>query len=216
MGDPYHVIATVGIIAGLFGAPAIWFYDRIEPRHVVYLAIFAAALLVFSVVVIGSWNSKERPLGAVATFLGALLAAAGWVISNEVSTLNSRKQHTIKFITDYLTNSQRISDKQVIDTKIPYPTKLTPTLVGYTNSADPFIQALDRELNFFEFMTIAILRGDMSEALARRMMADFLIAYYEQCDDYITYWQARKANTWAGLTALYRKWEALPAEARAP
>lgn len=182
---------------------------RLERRHFVYVAIAAAAALVYTAALTAIYHSKDGQgfwihLGL---YLGPVLVAVGWIVTNEVNVLNSRKQHTINLILQYFTNTKRIEDRECVNAKLPWPTILNEGMIFFDNTTNEWLRAVVRELNYFDFLASAILRREIEEALLRRVFQDIIRRYYIQCEPYILHWQKENPDTWADLAALYDKWK---------
>jgi hypothetical protein len=124
----------------------------------------------------------------------------GWIVTNEVSILNSRRQHTINIVIEFMHNPQRVKDKEVIREFLPNSSaKLTPQIAPFDQDAHRFIAAIDRELNFFEFIAAGIATGDLDPNLTRRCLRSIILNLVAQTKDYIDFWQARSPSTWEHL-----------------
>lgn len=207
------LILTALLALGAF-LLALLFQVRLEPRHYVYATIFVIALGGYGVaiVLIHSFDPKAWP-APFATLLASLLVATGWVITNEVSIRNSRKQHTINLITQYFTSAQRIADKKQINECLPYPQNIGADEFDFEDSQSPFLAAVDRELNYFEFLAAGIYRRDIDEGLLRDCMQDILCGYYRQMEAYIRHWRRKNAHTRERFADLHHTWSAADANA---
>jgi hypothetical protein len=186
---------------------------HLERRHVVYLGIGAAALLTYVACLTAIYHSAERQdfWKYLGLFLGPALVAIGWIVTNEVNVLNSRKQHTINLILQYFTNAQRIKDKDCLNSDLPWPKKIDGAVVNFDNTADPLLRTVARELNYFDFLASAILRREIEERLLRRVFQDVVRHYYIQFESYIQHWRAENTDTWADFVSLYDRWK-LPSD----
>lgn len=181
---------------------------HLERRHFVYLGIGGAALLTYVASLTAIYHSAERQdfWKYLGLFLGPALVAIGWIVTNEVNVLNSRKQHTINLILQYFTNAQRIKDKDCLNSDLPWPKKIDGTVVNFDNTADPLLRTVARELNYFDFLASAILRREIEERLLRRVFQDVVRHYYIQLEPYVLHWQTKNSDTWADFATLYDKW----------
>lgn len=187
-------------------ATSIWGRFKLRRRYLAYVAVgILAYFLLFYFVRLG-YENRGTLLG-LAPFLGSLLLTLGWVVSNEISLYNARKQHTIKLLTDYMFTSTRIEDRKLIKAKLSsYKNKLTPEVVEFTSEADEFLQAVDRELNFFEFLAIGLDTGDLDPDVAKKSLLHLFCAFYEQTEAYVDYWHEEAPGTWIYLRRMYPKW----------
>lgn len=199
------------LAAGLVGVPAVWFFYMVERRHRFYLAILAAAIFGFSTLSIYLWDTASpQSLIAIGAFFASLLVTMGWIVSNEVSILNSRRQHTITLLSSYYTNPERRKDLDIVRAKLPYPRKMSPDVAKFDDSGNEFNIALDRTLGLLEFIAAAIEQRDVDERLARETISGSFVGLYLQCADYISYWRFEASEpdkeTWINICRVYNKW----------
>lgn len=179
---------------------------RFRIRYGVYLGVgtIALAALAFDAYDITSHGYPEWQL---TTFLGSIIIALGWVVTNEISLNNSRKQHTISLLTNLMNNERRIQDKAVINAILPpYGSPITASMADYEKSTDPFIQAIDRELNFYEFIAVGLDSGDLDPIISKRFLEVLVPNFVEQMTDYIEFWQKKDARIWKYVIELSKAW----------
>src|SRR5947207_371167 len=101
-------------------------HSVLEWRHWVYCSLALIALAIYATALCKIYNpANPRELWIyIGLFLGPTLIAAGWIVTNEVTTKNSRKQHTITLLAQYFTNQQRIDDKETLNQELPFPNVL--------------------------------------------------------------------------------------------
>jgi hypothetical protein len=181
---------------------------RPERRHFVYTGVAAIAALIYAAALAAIYDKNRDDFWKYAgLYFGPALVAAGWIVTNEVNVLNSRKQHTINLIVQYFTNTKRIEDKDFINTHLPWPTIVSGTSLDFENTGTDLLRTIARELNYFDFLASAILRREIEEHLLRRVFQNIVRHYYIQFEPYIIHWQAKNPETWADLGALYDKWK---------
>ena len=149
--------ALLAIAGGLRGA--------IERRHYVYLGVIAVSFFTILLLVDDTLSRHDGELWRIAVFLGSVLLTVGWMVTNEIAILTNRRHHTINMITDYISGRQHIRDREVIRESLPKrEDKLTPEIVDFDDENATLTQAIDRELNFFEFAAIGLESGDLDAA----------------------------------------------------
>jgi hypothetical protein len=179
-----------------------------EKRHFVYVGMTAVAALVYVAALTAIYDSSHQDFWKhLGLFLGPALVALGWVVTNEVNVLNSRKQHTITLIMQYFTNTQRIEDKEHINKHLPWPTKLDAAEIDFDDTANELLRTVARELNYFDFLASAILRREIQDTLLHRVFQNVVRHYYLQFESYILHWQMKNPETWADFALLYDKWK---------
>jgi hypothetical protein len=190
----------------LFAITARIQYPKIvRYRYFFYSFVLALASAGFYLDFRDLWGDPHQEW-QITVLLGSSLIVLGWIFTNEMAIHNSRKQHTINLITQLVTSSQRVRDMRTIRRSLPNRTKLTPTVFNYTDEAHPLAQAIDRELNFLEFIAIGINSGDLEDRMAKRMLAGMMIFFVTQVRDYIDFWRARDSETWEDACGLVDRW----------
>ena len=193
-------------IACLFAITAHLQYPRfVRRRYFFYAVVAALSAGGFHIDLRDLWGDPDKEW-QITVFLGSNLIVLGWIFTNEIALSNSRKQHTITLITNFVTNGQRILDKQKIREFLPRGTRVSRTILNYDDENAALAQAIDRELNFFEFIAIGIMSGDLEERMAKRMLSGVLLGFIEQVRDYIDYWRGFDSETWADVCALCERW----------
>jgi hypothetical protein len=214
-GEPIAILGLASVcllLTGLILYMSIPEGFHPERRHFVYVGVAAIAALIYVAALVAIYHSDREDFWKyLGLYLGPALVAAGWVVTNEVNVLNSRKQHTINLILQYFTNAKRIEDKDYINSQVPWPTKVDGAKHDFDDTAIPLLRTVARELNYFDFLASAILRREIEDRLLRRVFQDIVRHYYIQCEPYILHWQRKNPETWADLAALYDKWK-LPAD----
>jgi len=157
--------------------------------------------------------SEKGEIWHVGPFLGGVLIAAGWVFTNEISIRNSRTQHTINMITQQAFDKNRLDNRAIIKKDLPiHTTKLTETAtVKFADETSPLLQAIDLELNFFEFIAAGVFNRSLDERLLLETLKSRFCTFYEQNADYIAYWRGiGSGTTWRNIARLYERWSKHP------
>jgi hypothetical protein len=211
-GEPFVILGLASVcllLTGLVLYMSIPDGFHLERRHFVYVGMAAIALLIYVAALAALYHSQDRQdfWKYLGLYLGPALVALGWVVTNEVNVLNSRKQHTINLILQYFTNAKRIEDKDRINSQLAWPAKIDAAKFNFDDTANPLLRTIARELNYFDFLASAILRREIEDRLLRRVFQDIVRHYYIQCEPYILHWQQKNPETWADLAALYDRWK---------
>jgi hypothetical protein len=188
-----------------------FFSDWIERRHYVYAVIATIATCIIVAALSAAYQAESNSgtsdfWRTAALFFGPTLVAIGWVVTNEVTTLNSRKQHTITLINQYFTNAQRIEDKRKIAQRLAGRLIIDPTVYDFDDHTHPFLTTVQRELNYLDFLASSILRREVDEGLLKRVLRDILLRHHDQLLPYIKHCQCRSPDTWADFSKLYDRW----------
>src|SRR5437870_1194394 len=97
-------------------------FPQIRIRFVIYAIV---GLVAFAALGFAIWDSGSgHDYAEVMPFAGAMLVATGWMVTNEISVRNSRRQHTITMISDYMLRAERIRDSETIRKYLPKTTSL--------------------------------------------------------------------------------------------
>ena len=183
------------------------FCNHFRIRHWVYLAVGALAtaavlILVFEI---------EASAPALASFAGAMFVTFGWIVTNEIAIRNAQKQHSINFMIAYMNGVQRISDKKTIQELLPHHTDIiNQSIINYADESNEVLRAVDRTLNFFEFLSVGIFSGDINERMAHQSFEALVRYTYAQFEDYILYWQKRDPVYWEHFSRLQEQWQLSP------
>jgi hypothetical protein len=200
---PWFVVGAIVLLA--FTAH-VQYPKVVKPRYFFYLLVLALASAGFYIDFRDLWGNRNQEW-QITILLGSSLIVMGWVFTNEMAIQNSRKQHTISLITQLVTSSQRVRDMKTIRKSLPNRAAVSPAVFNYTDEAHHLAQAIDRELNFFEFIAIGINSGDLEEKMARRMLRGMVTFFVGQVRDYIDFWRRRDSETWEDVCALYERWK---------
>ncbi len=144
-----------------------------------------------------------------ATFIGSISVTVGWVVTSETTIRNSKRQHTISRITAQTSDQSRIANRRTIKAALPSSdSKLTVDIVGFLdNELHELPDAIDRELNFFEFAAAGIQSDDIDENLPRECLQGQFVNFYRQNQDYINHWRAKLQTTWRHIATMYQRWK---------
>jgi hypothetical protein len=170
----------------------------------------AAMMLVFVVWQLvaprGTWGTlkAEHFLAAV----GVMAAVCGWLIAGIINLRNSIRQHTIS----------TLLQSRLSATYMQYADKLSKHYGDYearkaanpamsedaTDNAD--ILALRYILNYFEFISIGIKRGDLDEAMLRDSLRGILLKNVQISMPWIKREQLQNSHLYENLLWLYQRW----------
>lgn len=196
-------ISTVLLFSSV--TSALSFSNYLERRHYLYIALIAVTASIFGTLTIIVLDDDFPNYPAIGIFWGSFIVAAGWITTNEMSILNSRKQHTVNLITAYFTNAQLIKDRKTIQKSFPsYKDKVTDKFNFHARNE--VTRAIVRELNYYEFLAAALYRRDLNETLLNDCLGQIIINVYEQMEEYIVYWRQENSDWWRYLAQLHLHW----------
>lgn len=176
-------------------------------RYCLYAIVGIAAAVVLVLLGYESFWTKDGEAWHMSIFAGSVLLTIGWIVSTEVTINSARKRHTIDLITYYIFNPQRTDDRTLIKRYLPrHVDELNNTIVDFNDETHELTTAVDRELNFFEFLAIGINRGDLDDDLAKRCLKSIFCNFHDQVEHYIEHWRNQDNTTWEHLGPLCKKW----------
>lgn len=167
--------------------------------------------MAFGALAFATWDAARYGgrYAQVMSFAGAMLVAAGWMVTNEVAIRNSRRQHTITLISDYMIRRERLEDKRTIRRYVPKSNISVSTVGGfsYADETHELAIAIDRELNFFEFVAVGLENGDLDPKISYETIRGILCPFIKQVRPYIDHWQTLDSEIWEHATALADRWD---------
>ncbi len=216
------VSSTAATLVVVVVLVVLHFADALRPRHWLYGAIAWVGVVVLSAVFVGlaRLHTPEAPQFAqLGVVVGIFLGTAGWIIGHELTIRANRKKHTFDLITEFLLKSSvRANDLTAIHKRrkeivarfqsenIPPPARFSTALGHFDGPSDETVLSLDRQLNFFDFVSASIQAGDIDGPLAKRMLSRILAKLYADEEEYIQHWQRQDREIWCELSWLYARW----------
>lgn len=168
---------------------------RRMPLREGYLAASIAAIVplgcaLWIVTHIDVTASENFPLiAAASTLFGVFAAATGWGVASWTAHRNARAQHTLNFLATRFSNSS-FSDQAAIFNKAFADHKIDKALISrLATSDDPddtaALQSLRWLLNWFEFIAVGVILGDLDLTIVTKTVRSNLIFYCDKCLPYI-------------------------------
>jgi len=179
---------------------------RMRWRFLIYVLVgFAAGCVMVPLVL--EIVAGETKIWNAAPFFGSVLLTVGWIVASEVNVGNSRRQHTISLITQHAFDPKRAENRDTIKKTLPkYDVKLTSDMVDFDSETADLTKAIDLKLNFYEFLAVGSIRGDLDENLIRTALNGQFKSFYRQTENYIEFWRAKDRKIWQELAAMYTRW----------
>jgi len=176
-------------------------------RFWLYLAVGALGATVLGALVRETAGASDQ-IARLAPFLGYILITIGWIVTSEVNIGNSRRQHTITLITQHAFDPQRAANRDVIKRTLPnYRTKLhADTVIDFDDETSGLLKAIDLELNFYEFLAVGVVSGNLDESLIKQSLGSQFAAFYVQVEEYVAHWRRKNDKTWRELSRMYTRW----------
>jgi len=138
----------------------------------VYLPVFAIAAIIFAFVLREylSLNSPDPSYWRVGAVSATLMLVLGWIVSAEISIRNSKTQHTIDLVTEYLNNSSHAKAQKIIRKYLKTTYAVLTAKISDFDKINELTDAIKRELNLLEFLCAAY----RSHTLDRTLLEDGL------------------------------------------
>jgi len=190
------------------------YYEARIAKPALKIFVTAAAITVVAVAgLLKIWpyynpaNPATYTLASASAGLLAVCAAAiGWAIAAWMSYRNARVQHTINFVSNRFTNETFSKNAAAFADRFTGKTINTELVTTMSTSSDEkdilAVQALRYFVNYFEFVSVGIICGDLDEEIVRRSLRGNLIFYADRCMPYIRELQATNPKSLEHLTTI--------------
>ncbi|RDE07317.1 DUF4760 domain-containing protein [Sphingomonas aracearum] len=136
---------------------------------------------------------------ASAGLLAVCAAATGWAIAAWLTHRNARVQHTINFVANRFTNETFSRNAAAFADRLTGRRIDAALVAQLSTSADEkdvlAVQALRYFVNYFEFVSVGIICGDLDEGIIQRSLRGNLIFYTDRCLPWIRELQAQNPRT---------------------
>ncbi|HZV76378.1 MAG TPA: DUF4760 domain-containing protein [Candidatus Babeliales bacterium] len=151
----------------------------------------------------------------LAPIIGSVLVALGWIVTTQTMMKTNMRQHTITVMLHYDTANVSQRHRKLIIEYLPsleslvVPGDRIPT---YDDEGSPFYEALDYELNYFDFMASGVFKQVLDEQLLRDSFNSKFLYFYRCARPYIDHVQNTYGNEriWGNFCSLCEKWEKTP------
>jgi hypothetical protein len=172
-------------------------------RLVTYAVLLAGISIFFLTLAEVSTVTRYRE----SWFLAAtLLIVLGLVISSEATLSSKRNELTIRLIGDFVSNHQRVEDRQFVRKTQPWPHVIQFGNPNFDDTDNQFLLALGRELDFLDTVAYAIFSGAAEEIVLRSAFDRLVMEDVTQFSPFITHSQSGKRPRWRHLVALADRW----------
>jgi hypothetical protein len=150
----------------------------------------------------------------LAPLIGSLLVALGWIVTTQTMIKTNMRQHTITVMLHYDSANVSQQHRKVIIEYLPEPNSVVvpgDKIPSYDTENHPFYEALDYELNQFDFMGNGVFSGVLDEELLRGSLDSKFLYYYTCAKPYIDYTQGIYGKrVWGSFCALCERWKSHP------
>jgi hypothetical protein len=152
-------------------------------------------------------DTATYTLASTAAGLLAVCAAAiGWAVAAWITYRNARVQHTINFIANRFSNDIFSKNAALFNEHLAgklINSELVATLSQSSEKGDiDTLQALRYLVNYFEFIAVGVLCGDLDIRIIRRALRGNIIFYTDRCMPWILELQASSPRTLEHLIIL--------------
>ena len=161
--------------------------------------------------------------GTIVAFISVIAAIATFAISSAAARRAQRKQHTITVLLDTRLSSEFQQTIERRRLRFPEYSDVTfeawdaarkavpanpsdPTQVAEAKLTRDSALALTQLLNYYEFLAVGILDGDLDEPMLYKTIRSIMCNLVDDCRLLIAGMQEIKPSTYEHLTALYERW----------
>ncbi len=178
--------------------------------------VFCAAALILISAVFGLAKlipvfdpSDARTFGvasAAAGLLAVCAAAFGWVVAAWMTYRNARVQHTLTFVASRYSNDTFSKNAALFNDNLRGRrvdrALITELMASKDETEILTLQAVRYMVNYFEFIAVGVICGDLDEQIVRKTLRGNLIHYADRCMPWILELQADNPQTLEHLVLL--------------
>jgi hypothetical protein len=152
-------------------------------------------------------NHDTYPLASAFAGLLAIAAASiGWGATTVVSARNTKINHTLTIASERFSKSDFSEKANTFNTffrgKRINKALIDSLAASTVQDERDALQALRYLLNFFEYVSVGVLNGELDEGIIKKTLRGNLLYYYDQCSTYIWEEQRRNPKVLENLTQL--------------
>jgi hypothetical protein len=139
-----------------------------------------------------------------------MAAMFGWTVSAYVTVKNSIKQHTINTLLQSRLSAQYMSMANVVAKQF---TRLDGTLIHVVEAdlRDPDayekMEALRYVLNYFEFISVGVLHGDLHEPLLKATLRGMLCRMFVVAKVHVEFQRKEAPKVYENFELIYHRWK---------
>ncbi len=141
-----------------------------------------------------------------AGLLAVCAAAVGWAVAAWITYRNARVQHTINFISNRFSNDTFSKNAALFNEHLNgklINMELVTKLSTSDNQTDiDTLQALRYLVNYFEFIAVGVLCGDLDVRIVRKALRGNIVFYVDRCMPWIIEMQTNSPRTLEHLIIL--------------
>ena len=178
-----------------------------KARYIAYAVMFALfVVLCVAGHLIDPGGSSPMHFAGISVLGGILLIAAILILALETTLSSGRKELAIRLISDFVSNSQRVQDREVMRSSLPWPHVIQPGSPNFDDASNSLLLAVRRELDFLDAVACAVLFGAADEAIIRPAFERVVVEDATQFAPFIDHWQVGDHPVWAHMVELARRW----------
>lgn len=198
------------------------FYFRAQIKNPIWFSTLLSAAIGVSALASASYLSvhvdlsddKTLPiLGSVAAFCAIAVAAIGWGVAGWIAHRNNRSKYTLdtvaaRYSQPAFSDALRHFNRAFKDRRVN--TAMVEQLASSKDTSDQSaVQGLRCLLNYFEFISVGILQGELDERIVAKTLRGNLLFVYQQSAAYIRDLQRNNPKTLEHFTLVSRHFQEL-------
>jgi hypothetical protein len=172
-------------------------------RYITYAAILGFTALLCLVSFIAPAGYFERGLPFAMMFLIAIVL----MIAIERNLSTARQELTIRLVSEFVSNEQRVNDRELMSKSLPWPHIIQPGSPNFDDRSNLFLLSARRELDFLDVVAYAVLSEAVDESFMRQTFRRTVIEDAKQFGPFIAHWQKGHNAPWHGFVRLAQRWE---------
>ncbi|HEX8526548.1 DUF4760 domain-containing protein [Allosphingosinicella sp.] len=147
------------------------------------------------------------PIATATAALFAIAAAtSGWAFTSIVTARNARVNHSLTIVSDRFSKSDFGANTAKFNVAFKGK-RINKALVEEMDESDSDVdkdgvQALRYLLNYFEYVSVGVILGELDETIIRKTLRGNLVHYYDRCASYIKEVQSENPRVLEHLTML--------------
>lgn len=135
-------------------------------------------------------DPRTYPIATAAAALFAISAAtSGWAFTSIVTARNARINHSLSIVSDRFSKSEFSTHASRFNAAFTGKYIDTVLITKMATSDDEkdrqAVQALRYLLNFFEYISVGVILGELDETIIRKTLRGNIVFYYDKCAKYI-------------------------------
>ncbi len=179
----------------------------------IYGLVLAGSGLAIYVLYAQEQSESPHQYWHIATLVGSLIIAIGWIVASGNTVRNAQRQHAITISLAYEYDAKSAERRKTIRrylatgrTQLIPSQGSDPPIPPYSEVAHELYEAVDYELNFMDFIANGVLSETLDNTLIRNgMQSQFFYRYY-QAKPYVQAVRRQNRRIWSSFVEICDEW----------